>query len=58
MEDTPNTSQYGKPLSNGGKLSNEIYDAEHGKYAEKPMPSPSTTLPVKHDPKPFNIKGT
>jgi len=55
--DTPNTSTFGS-LCNGGKLSNEIYDSQHGSYKPAPSPVPASSMPTQLDPKPFNIKGT
>ena len=58
-KDTPNTSKYGGPISKGdGKLSNEIYDAEYGKYQPMSIPAPDAAMPTALDPSPFTIKGS
>lgn len=58
MPDKPISEEFGKPMAEGTKTSDEIFDARYGRYKETGVwgkdgqKGPQT----KHDPMPFTLK--
>jgi hypothetical protein len=56
MPDKPISEEFGKPMSEGTKTSDEIFDARYGRYKESWGPSGVKDAPVKNSPTPIAWK--